>query len=507
MVASLFLSRVLGLVRDMVISARFGQDGLTDAYYASFQVPDILFYLIAGGALSSAFIPVFTEYLHTDREEEAWHIFSVVITVMSVVVGAFIAFAWVYAEPLVGLMAPGLPADSIPVAAQMSRILVPAQYAFFIGGVMLGTLYARQVFSVPGLAPNVYNIGIIIGALVISNVVVPGIVGMSWGALVGAFVGNIFIPMAVIRKMGVKFRPSFDLSHPGVKQVLKLMLPVVLGLSLPGVFAMILKAAGSTYPDGMLSSIELGNRLMQAPLGVFGQALALAAFPALSLFYAQGRMDMFRDQLTKTLRIVLFLSVPVSVLFVVIPGPIVEAVYMRGAFGPEDVVNTAAVLRMFGIGVAAWCLHPSLMRAYFSIKRTWPPVILGTVTTGVFALATYLLVRSDFGFQSLPLAASCAAVLLAIAMLIAVRRSVCEIDLAGIGVTFAKSVAACALPAAGVWYAMTHMDALSGRFANFGLLFVLVIVVTVYAWAYYFLAKLFGMPETDTVKRGMSKQE
>ncbi|MCH8980220.1 MAG: murein biosynthesis integral membrane protein MurJ, partial [Armatimonadetes bacterium] len=157
MVASLFLSRVLGLVRDMVISARFGQDGLTDAYYASFQVPDILFYLIAGGALSSAFIPVFTEYLHTDREEEAWHIFSVVITVMSVVVGAFIAFAWVYAEPLVGLMAPGLPADSIPVAAQMSRILVPAQYAFFIGGVMLGTLYARQVFSVPGLAPNVYN--------------------------------------------------------------------------------------------------------------------------------------------------------------------------------------------------------------------------------------------------------------------------------------------------------------------------------------------------------------
>ena len=329
---------------------------------------------------------------------------------------------------------------------------------------------------------------------------------MSWGALVGAFIGNIFIPLAVIRKMGVKFRPSFDLSHPGVKQVLKLMLPVVLGLSLPGVFAVILKAAGSTYDQGVMSSIELGNRLMQAPLGVFGQALALAAFPALSLFFAQGRMDMFSDQLTKTLRTVLFLSVPVSVLFVVIPGPIVEALYMRRAFGPEDAANTAAVLRMFGIGVAAWCLHPALMRAYFSVKRTWPPVILGTVTTGVFALASYLLVIEGFGFQSLPLAASCAAVLLAIAMLIAVRRSVCEIDLAGIGVTFAKSVAACALPAAGVWLTMTNMGALSGVLANFGLLAVLALVATVYGWTYYFLAKLLGMPETEYVKRGMSKK-
>ena len=431
MVASLFLSRVLGFVRDMVITAKFGQSALTDAYIVSFQVPDLLFYLIAGGALSSAFIPVFSEYLHTGREDDAWHVFSVVVTVMSAVVLVFIAFAWYYAVPLVHLVAPDIPESSVPLVAHMSRIIVPAQYAFFIGGIMLGTLYARQVFSVPGLAPNVYNIGIIVGALVVSNVVVPGVVGMSWGALVGAFVGNIFIPLLVIRKLGVRFKLSFDTKHEGVRKVFKLMLPVVLGLSLPGVFVIIIRYFASSYPVGVVSALDFGNRLMQAPLGVFGQALALAAFPALSQFYAQKNMQMFSDQLSRSLRQVLFLTVPVAVLFVVVPLPIVQAMYQRGEFTADDALRTARALQMFGIGVAAWCLHPLLMRAYFSVQKTWPPVLMGTLTTGLFVGAAALLVGTDY--TMLALAASVAAVFLALLMLFSVHTTVTKLDLAGWG--------------------------------------------------------------------------
>ena len=505
MVASLFLSRVLGFAREAVIAGKFGQTALTDAYYASFQIPDLLFYLIAGGALSSAFIPVFTEYLHTDREDDAWHVFSVIITVMSLVVLAFIVFAWIYAVPLVHAFAQKLPAESVPLAARMSRIIVPAQYAFFIGGVLLGTLYARKVFSVPGLAPNIYNLGIIIGALVVSNFVVPGVVGMSWGALVGAFVGNIVIPFAVVRRMGLKFRASFDLRHEGVKKVIALMGPVVLGLSLPGVFTMVIRNFASYYPKGAIAVMSNANQLMQVPLGVFGQALALAAFPALSQFFAQKRMDMFSDQMAKSLRMVLFLAVPASLLLIVMPHPVVRAVFERGMFTPADSQRTASALQMFGLGVVGWCVQPMLMRAYFSIQKTWPPVLMGTATTVLFATACYVLAESGYGLISIPIAASVAAIFLAIVMLIAVDRTICNIDLPGIGSTLLKSAAAGALAVA-VCYGILVLSApLAGRFHNFGLMAVLALAMLIAAWVYYFVAKALKMPETETIKRAVKK--
>ncbi|MFI5387483.1 MAG: lipid II flippase MurJ, partial [Fimbriimonadales bacterium] len=156
MVGSLLLSRVLGIVRDTVMASSFGRNAMTDAYRQAFAIPDLLFFLIAGGALSSAFIPVFSEYLHTEREEDAWKTFSAVTTVMSLIVLAFIVFAWIFAVPLTHLIAPGTPDAMRPLIAEMTRIVLPAQFAFFIGGLMFGTLYARQRFAVPGLGPNIY---------------------------------------------------------------------------------------------------------------------------------------------------------------------------------------------------------------------------------------------------------------------------------------------------------------------------------------------------------------
>lgn len=506
MVASLFLSRILGLVRDMVILGRFGRNEATDAYSASFQIPDLLFYLIAGGALSSAFIPVFSEYLHTKREDEAWKVFSVVVTVMSVVVFAFIAASWVFAEPMVRLVAAGTPPEWVPVVAQMSRIIVPAQFAFFIGGIMIGTLYARNVFTVPGLAPNIYNIGIIFGALVVSNFVVPGVVGMSWGALVGAFIGNILIPLFVIRKMGMQFRVSFDVKHEGVKKVFRLMIPVVLGLSLPGIFSFILRDFGSFYGKGSLIALDTANRLMQAPLGVFGQALALAAFPVLAQLRTQDKMDQFSDQLSKSLRTVLFLSVPVSVLFVAVPLPIVTALFVRGEFTIEDARHTAPLLQMFGLGVAAWCLQPTLMRAYYAIQKTWPPVVMGTLTTLVFVGGLFLLSASKSGVASLPLAASVAAIFLAAMMLFAVNRTVCTLDIKGVLTTIAKAVAASVVASGFAWWALSLVPAPSGTGTSLLSLGSLLFVMCCFGWIYYLLAKALKMPETEYVNRAMNKR-
>ncbi|MDQ2986599.1 MAG: MATE family efflux transporter, partial [Armatimonadota bacterium] len=231
MTGLILLSRILGQVRDTIISYKFGQDAITDAYRAAFSVPDLLFFLIAGGALSSAFIPVFTKYWSTDEPEEAWKVFSVVATLMGIIVVGFVIIAEIFAGPLLDLVAPGLEGETRNMAVHMSRIVLPSQIGFFLGGLMFGTMNARRHFLTPGLSPNIYNIGIILGALLIAPMLSVPIFGLAWGALAGALVGSLALPILLMRRFGVSFKPSLDTSHPGVKQVFKLMLPVVFGLS------------------------------------------------------------------------------------------------------------------------------------------------------------------------------------------------------------------------------------------------------------------------------------
>jgi putative peptidoglycan lipid II flippase len=504
--ASLLLSRVLGLVRDAIIAGKFGSSGFTDSYRLAFSIPDLLFFLIAGGALSSAFIPVFSEYLHTDREKEAWHVFSVVTTLMSIIVLTFIVIAWIFATPLSHAIAPGKSEQWLPLIAHMSRIVLPAQYAFFIGGLMFGTLYAKQVFAVPGLGPNIYNLGIIFGAVALSSFFSPGVIGMSWGALIGAIVGNLLIPYWAMTKIGVQFKPSLDLKHPGVRKVFRLMLPVVLGLSLPGVYALIMQAFGSYYPDGVNTYLEYSNKLMQAPLGIFGQSLAIAVFPALTQYFAQNRMDAYRSQLSLTMRTVIYLTVPVSVLMFVMSPQVVAAMYEHGKFTAADTLATSNCLRYFSLGITAWCLHPVLMRGFFAIQNTITPIVLGTLTTGVFVLLIFLFRGMGFDYQALPLAGSVSAIALVIVMSMAVAPKIGGIDLAGIGKTCFLSLIGCiplALIAFGVAYTPfgTHI---AGHKAQ--TLLVVLAVFLIGAWAYYFLTKTLGMKESEYVGRAMNRR-
>lgn len=509
MILSLLLSRVLGLVRDMIMAGQFGSDQFTDAYQLAFSIPDLLFFLIAGGALSSAFIPVFSEYLHTEREREAWHIFSVVTTLMSILVIGFIVFAWVFAEPLIqGVVAPGKDDSLTPLIAYMSRIVLPAQFAFFIGGLMFGTLYARQVFAVPGLGPNLYNIGIIFGALVISQLLpaaIPGVVGMSWGALLGAVLGNLVLPFFVMRKLGAHFRPSLDLSHPGVKKVFRLMLPVVLGLSLPGVYALIMQGFGSYFVHGTNTALRFANQLMQAPLGIFGQSLAIAVFPALTQFFAQQRMDMVRHQVSLTIRTVIYLTVPISAFMAVASPQIVAALFQHGKFTAEDAVVVSNCLRLFSIGIAAWCLHPVLMKGFFAVQTTVTPIVLGTATTAIFVLLVLALWSTPLSYLAMPLASSLSAIALVIMLLWALNKRLEGLDLRGIVETTGKSLLATALFTAVTWGVLqTPLGELSSTNKLWAVAVLLVLMIPGSS-VYYAVTKWMKMPETAYLDRAFKR--
>ncbi|MBX3118704.1 MAG: murein biosynthesis integral membrane protein MurJ [Fimbriimonadaceae bacterium] len=509
MVLSLFLSRILGLVRESVMSGMFGASGYTDAYVLSFSVPDLLFFLIAGGALSSAFIPVFSEYWHTDRKEDAWKVFSSVVTIMALVITGFVIAAEIFAPQLSDMIAAGKlktgQEDLLPYITHMSRILLPAQLAFFIGGILFGTLYVRQIFAAPGLGPNIYNLGIIGGAVIISHFVSPGIIGMAWGALIGAVLGNLVIPLLAMRKLGSSYRFSLDTRHDGVRKVFKLMLPVILGLSLPGVFAILMRFFGAYYEEGVNTWLNYANQLMQAPLGIFGQSLAIAVFPALSQFFAQGQMDLFRHQLAASLRTTIYLSVPSAALLYVMAVPVVSSFFEHGKFHSGDTAQVAMLLGWFAIGIPAWCMHPVLMRGFFAAQKTVTPIILGTLTTGVFIGLVFVLKATALGYAALPLASSLAAIVLAIGMLIAVKPIAGGLDYEGIAVTFAKACLAALVAGAVAFGLLQAAAAIFGPVGKGWTLAFTAFFGLIAAWAFYYATKLLKMPEAAVLDRAMKK--
>lgn len=511
MVASLLLSRVLGLVRNTAQAAIFGVGLHTDAYNIAFTIPDMLFMLIAGGGLSSAFIPVFSEFIHTEREGEAWKLFSVVVTFCSIVVTALIVLASVFAGPIGAYMGAGKPHidEMLPMITQMGRILLPAQFAFLVGSLLNATLYARNRFAVPGLSPNIYNLGTIIGAM-LGPALGLGIVGMAWGALFGAIVGNLLFPGVAMIRLGGHFKPSLDLKAPGVGKFFRLLGPVIFGFSLPSVAQLISQKFASPYGDGMNTVINYSNTLMQAPLGIFGQSLALAAFPVLSQFFAQNRIDLYRSQMNRTIRTVVYLSVPAAIFLGVFAPEIVSLLYGYGrARNASELVSVVACLRVYSIGIVAWSMQPVLMRGFFSLHKTLEPVLLSTGMTALFILLLSL--QSPTGPLHLPLggaylcipwSANIAATLLIVILYFTLQKHVGKLDLAGLGLTLAKaSVGGVAMGGTG-WALQRLFPSHPGKIVLFlatGSVFLLT------SWIYLWVTMKLGMPETEYVRRGLDR--
>jgi putative peptidoglycan lipid II flippase len=499
------------MLRDTVLASRFGLGLDADAFKVAVSVPDTIFMLVAGGGLSSAFIPVFGDFFYRDKKKEAWAAFNVVVTACSIAALVLIVVAWVFAKEIVAFFSAGQgPAAAhkaaliAPKAILMSRILLPAQFAFLIGSVLIATLYVRKKFWVGGLAPNIYNLSMVLAGLLLPLALGLGIESMAWGALVGAILGNLVLPIGAMIATHSPFRPSLNLRTPGVDRFFKLLLPVIVGFSLPSMVTLITNKFASEYGRvGTNMALGTANNLMQAPLGIFGQALALGVFPILAQHVATKRMDLYRDQVSTTLRTVLYLGIPSGALMYALAPQIVHALYGVGV-ASHDAAHLNEItqcLQCYAFGIFAWCVQPVLMRGFFSLHKTWLPIAVSTGATVFFATLCALAVRNSPDARLLPIAADVAIVLLVIALYALLEREVGRLQFGGVMATLLLCGGASLLSGAvgylliGVFHPNTEL----ARIVS------LLLVGTVAAWVYYFATKLMKVPETAYVDKVMNR--
>jgi putative peptidoglycan lipid II flippase len=446
MVANLS-SRILGLGRESVIAIVFGMNAQTDVYRQAFRIPDLLFFLLAGGVFSSAFLPVFSKYLSEGKEDDAWEVFSTITTFLALFIGALVLLGEVFTEPLMWVVAPGFSPEKKALTAHLTRIILPGQISFFLGGVFIAALNARNHFMAMAIGPNIYNLGILLGALLLGPYM--GIEGMTWGVLAGAIVGNFIVPVYSLRRMGARYHWSLNLHHPGVRQVGKLALPVLLGLGLPQAYSFINGIFASTMADGVVSGLENANKLMQAPLGVVGQAISIAVYPTLVALAVAGQRDEMRHTFSRGLKTLWFLSIPISLFLMVFATDLIAILMQYNMFTAANTELTAQMLVLLSIGMFAFSSQSLLNRAFYAVQDTLTPVLVGTGSTVIF-IGLNCALSKLWQHQGLALAGSIAAVLHVVWMLLVLRRRT-GLYVEGLGLSLVKILTASGLAATAGW--------------------------------------------------------
>ena len=503
MIGSVLLSRVMGFVREMVIASTIGANAKTDVYFAAFTLPDFLNHLLAGGALSIAFIPVFMRYLAKGDEAEGWRVFSTVITAITTIALPLIFAGMLLAPQLVPLIAPGFDAAKVAQTAHLVRIIFPAQFFFLIGGVLMSTQYAKGRFLIPALAPIVYNLGIILGGLILGPYY--GMEGFAWGVLFGAVAGNFLIQLIGSIRSGMVFKPNLRLRHPGFKEFILLSIPIMFGFSLVLVDEWIIKAFASSLVPASISWLNYGRVIMRIPMAVFGQASGVASFPFLSRLAAEGDLPGMAQAMTESIRRVLFMIVPAAALTIAASKEIVFLLFGRGKFSIADSEATASTVFLFGFGITAWGIYAIISRTFYAMRDTLTPTLVGTLFTALGIPLAWLLV-GPMEHNGLALASSISITLFTLSLYYLLMRRLRQkggqeaVDAArGIGSALLRILLAAGLSCIAAWGVLRMLDNLLAWTSFTGSLLRLIIATVVLLLIYVLASKLLKIEEMDAL--------
>lgn len=419
-------SRILGLFRDRLLASTFGAGDTLDAYYAAFRIPDLIYNLLILGALSAAFIPVFTGLISREKKKEAWDLFNGVLNLAMILIVAISLLIALFAPFLMKLITPGFSGQKMETVVLFTRIMLLSPLFLGISGIMGGSLISFKRFLVYSIAPILYNVGIIIGVLVFVKIWGPA--GLAWGVVFGALL-HMLMQYPAAKNLGFKYAWSFKkaILNSNVKKVITLMIPRTIGIAVNQINLLIITIFASTLAAGSLSIFNFAQNLQGVPIGLFGASFSIAVFPVLAALAAKDEKENFVKTFSVTFRQILFFIIPLSVFILVLRAQIVRVVLGAGKFDWEDTILTFQTLGIFALSLFAQGTIPLLARAFYALHDTKTPFYIALLTE-IVSISAVLLLIGKFKVIGLAIAFSSAAVFQMLLLLFVLRSRFDNLD-------------------------------------------------------------------------------
>ena len=510
-------SRVTGLVREMVFAGLFGAGMKYDAFVAAYRIPNLLRDLLAEGALSAAFVTTYSQTLSSQGKEEAYALSNRLTSLLVPVLIAICVLGTVFAPALVDWIFPGYAEieGKFELTVLLTRVMMPFLLLIALAAKAMGVLNSHGKFGIPALSSGFFNItsvvaGLLIGFAVGSRLGIEPIVGMAFGTLLGGGVQYI-CQIPGLRRTGLRFRPMAGIRDPGVRQVLRMMGPAAIGAAavqvnvmVNSVFAsQIADPAGQTI-DGPVSWLGYSFRFMQLPLGLFGIAVASATLPLISRDAGAGRIDDFRDTLSKSLGLVFLLTIPSAVGLFVLSRPLVGVVYERGQFTPFDTEQTALALSFYCLGLVGYASTKVLAPAFYALDDVRIPMFVSILSIVLnFSLNKFFIDTLGLGHWALALSTSLVATLNFVLLFAFMRARVHGVGGRRLLVAGAKIGLASAVMGACCWSLAQLVESWIGPGTFAGRLAVLAVAVPSGVAVLYALCRLMRLPELDLARRAV----
>jgi putative peptidoglycan lipid II flippase len=516
---AVMFSRVLGLVREQIFAYYFGAGFLNDAYQVAFRIPNVLRDLFAEGALSAAFVKVFTDYQINRSEQEAWRLASLVLNALAVVLSVITIVGILFSRQFVNLIADGFSPEKAALATTLTQIMFPFILLVALAAVAMGVLNTKGIFGVPASASTVFNIVSIFVGLGMAywlsgggwiksgdKISVPesaaqwAIIGMAIGTLIGG-AAQFLMQVPSLLKVGFRFAPVLSFADEGVRKVMTLMGPAIIGTSAVQINVLVNTFFVSDI-EGGISWLGYAFRLMQFPIGVFGVAIGIASVPVLSRMASEERFDDFRNTLSSSLKLVFLMTLPSACGLIVLGKPIIRLIYSHGgSFNETDVPMTAYALAAYSLGLTGYAAIKVLSPAFYALNDAKTPMIIALVSIVVNALASYffrdLLAQYNLGHVGVALATSSVALVNFFALALLMRKRIAGLNGREIIASFIKIAIASAVMSAICYFSYNFLtDSLGAK--NLVVKFIEVFVpIALGGIAFVVVAKILRVGEVD----------
>lgn len=494
----------LGLIRTAAFSAVFGASDALDAFYAAQRIPEALFTLVAGGALGSSFIPVFSRFIAAGDEDGAWRLASAAMTIVGMAALILALLMTLLAPQLVPtLLVPDATPEAAALTTSLTQTMMITVVIFSVSGLLMGILNARQIFNLPAFAISFNNLGQIFGALVLTQWF--GIYGLAYGAILGAVL-HLLVQLPGLRKAHARLSFLPNPRVPGVREVVTLMVPRVIGLGVVQINFIVNTALTSSMVDGSRAALVSAWTVMFFALGIIAQSIGTALFPSLAALAAASDLDGYRDRLASGVRSALFLAFPATIALIALGGPAITLIFERGAWTAEHTQATAWALTFFAIGIAGHSLLELLSRAFYALSDTITPVAIGVGSIILNVVLSLILIRvlgtpgdlSRGPFAGLALANTLATLLEAGVLWLLLRRRIGAIRDGYVLGGAARSLAAAIAMGAAIALAVSLLES---NVPGVAPVIVLVVGLSIGGIVFFATAALLGLEEAVSIPR------